>query len=139
MKVLVCGGRNFSDRDYLTKVLDRAHADFKITTVVHGDYRGADTLAKEWAKANNIQDEPYPADWDAYGLGAGPKRNQRMLDEGRPDLVISFPGGDGTADMIARTVAANVAFVPAAELLNDRPQRHRVSISNDGKITDEHE
>lgn len=41
------------------------------------------------------------AEWDRLGRKAGPIRNQRMLDEGKPALVIAFPGGTGTAGMVA--------------------------------------
>lgn len=37
-----------------------------------------------------------------YGKSAGPIRNQTMLDDGKPDLVLAFPGGRGTADMVAK-------------------------------------
>jgi hypothetical protein len=43
--------------------------------------------------------EPYEVpqgEWDELGKKAGPLRNQRMLDEGKPDLVVAFPGGGGT-------------------------------------------
>jgi hypothetical protein len=53
----------------------------------------------------NIPSEIYHADWQ-LGRKAGPIRNQRMLDEGRPELVIAFPGGRGTSDMTARARAA---------------------------------
>jgi len=31
-----------------------------------------------------------------------------MLDEGKPDLVVAFPGGGGTKDLVSRTVRARV-------------------------------
>ena len=40
----------------------------------------------------------------------GPLRNQRMLHEGKPDLVVVFPGGGGTKDMVRRAVKAGVAI-----------------------------
>jgi hypothetical protein len=38
------------------------------------------------------------------------RRNQQMLDEGRPDLVVAFPGGAGTANMVklARAIGCEV-------------------------------
>ena len=42
------------------------------------------------------------ADWAKYGPVAGPIRNQDMLDLHRPKMVIAFPGGKGTADMVKR-------------------------------------
>jgi hypothetical protein len=75
--------------------------------VVHGDYRGADTLAKEWARSRGIPEVGYPADW-RMGPSAGPARNQRMLDAERPDGVVALPGGGGTADMVRRARAAGL-------------------------------
>jgi len=57
--------------------------------------------------------EPYElpqGEWDELGKKAGPLRNQRMLDEGKPDLVVAFPGGGGTKDMVRRAVKAGVAI-----------------------------
>ena len=42
------------------------------------------------------------------GYRAGPIRNQEMLDKGKPDLVIAFPGGKGTADMVGRALRTGV-------------------------------
>ena len=59
--------------------------------VIVGGARGADTMAAEWATARSIPCLIYMADWSGLGPKAGPIRNQRMLDEGKPDLVIAFP------------------------------------------------
>jgi hypothetical protein len=48
------------------------------------------------------------ADWNTHGRAAGPIRNQRMLDEVKPELVVAFPGGRGTADMVRRAREAGV-------------------------------
>jgi Lhr-like helicase len=34
-----------------------------------------------------------------------------MIDEGKPDLVIAFPGGRGTADMVGRARKAGIRVV----------------------------
>jgi hypothetical protein len=31
-----------------------------------------------------------------------------MIDEGKPDLVIAFPGGRGAADMVSRAIKAGI-------------------------------
>jgi len=51
---------------------------------------------------------PFPADWSRHGKSAGPIRNRQMLIEGRPDIVVAFPGGKGTANMIKQAVEAGV-------------------------------
>lgn len=107
MKVLVCGGRDFTNAEFLNKTLDGLHAIYHFTELIHGAARGADTLAGSWAWTNGIIPRPFPADW-ALGKGAGPIRNQVMLDD-KPDLVVAFPtGGPGTQDMINRAKKAEV-------------------------------
>ena len=53
-----------------------------------------------------MQVQVYEADWKKYGKLAGPKRNQQMLDEGMPDLVVAFhadiKNSKGTFDMVNR-------------------------------------
>jgi hypothetical protein len=76
------------------------HRTRGVTLLIAGGARGADSLAEEWAKAQAIPCD-LSASWDGLGRKAGPIRNQHMLDEGRLDLVVAFPGGSGTADMLA--------------------------------------
>lgn len=110
-RVLVCGGRDYDDVTHLHDVLNAVHAAYPIGVLISGMATGADADAAEWAKDLAIALEPYPADWYAHGSAAGPIRNQRMLDEGQPDLVIAFPGGKGTADMCARAKRYGVKVV----------------------------
>jgi hypothetical protein len=110
MKVLVTGGRGLSNCTLLFATLDHLHADHAFTTLIHGGASGADRLAGEWATSRGIPVEDYPADWQRYGLAAGPIRNQQMLDE-KPDMVVAFPGGRGTADMVRRVRQARIELV----------------------------
>jgi len=112
-RVLVCGGRDYDDRETLFNVLDVTHEANPIECLIHGAARGADTLAADWALDRDVLCNAYPADWDRDGKAAGPIRNQKMLDGGKPHLVIAFPGGRGTADMIRR---AEKAGVPVAKV-----------------------
>ena len=108
-RILVCGGRDFADA---TLVYDTLNAS-NVTTLIHGAARGADSLADDWAKAAGVSILRFPADWAKEGRAAGPMRNQRMLEQGRPDVVVAFPGGAGTRDMVAR---ARKAGVPVLEV-----------------------
>jgi SLOG family YspA-like protein len=76
--------------------------------IITGGASGVDSTATDWAAVNWCQFKEYKADWKKHGRAAGPIRNQRMLDEGKPDLVVAFPGGRGTADMVKRAKAAGV-------------------------------
>ena len=109
MKVLVCGGRDFADAQWLSDVLTGLlHETGGELLVIHGGARGADSLAWAFAQDHGLPRSVFLADWGRYGKRAGPLRNQRMLDEGRPDLLVAFPGGRGTADMVARALEAGV-------------------------------
>lgn len=107
MKLLVCGGRDFKDRHQVWEALDRIKPD----AVIHGGASGADSFADEWARFNRVLRAEYTADWNKHGPKAGPIRNQEMIDHGNPSAVLAFPGGRGTADMVARARKANLPIL----------------------------
>lgn len=130
MKILVCGGRNYGkfpghdapaelrkqfevERDHIYETLYNVCDEFGLwtpcddygnalptPTIISGKASGADQCAIDWAVVNWTELEEYPADWDTHGRGAGYIRNKEMLVKGKPDLVLAFPGGKGTANMI---------------------------------------
>lgn len=108
MRVLVCGGRDFRDRDAVFRALDEIHARTPIDTIIHGGASGADSLAAEWAHSRNVSREAYVPNWELHGKAAGPIRNQQMIDEGKPDMLVSFTGGKGTLDMVGRAKKAGI-------------------------------
>lgn len=77
--------------------------------IISGGAKGADSLAIDWAVINWVPFTEYPADWKTHGKKAGFLRNTQMLNEGKPDLVIAFPGGKGTAMMLDISRKAGVA------------------------------
>lgn len=99
MKILVCGGRDYQDKDHLVNVLTfiKLHSD--LTEIIHGGASGADSLSGEFARSAGIKETVFPADWERYGKYAGPRRNIEMAEQ-NPDLVVAFPGGKGTRHMI---------------------------------------
>ncbi len=114
-KVLVCGGRNFDNRKLLNTVLNR----YLISHLIQGGARGADKLAGQWALERGISVTIYHAEWDKYGKGAGFIRNFAMLLEGRPDLVIAFPGGKGTAHMVKIAKKKKIPIIKVTEEMNN--------------------
>jgi len=108
MRVLVCGGRHYSDRAKMAEVLAQLLPPMPPIELINGCAPGADMLARDWALARGITIQYFPADWGKHGRAAGPIRNQQMLDQGKPDLVVAFAGGRGTADMVRRARAAGV-------------------------------
>jgi hypothetical protein len=111
MRVLVCGGRNYDDFDRVVQVLGVLKPTPGL--LIHGGASGADSLAALWAHECGIPTLPFYAAWHVHGRAAGPMRNQRMLDVGKPDLVVAFPGGRGTADLLRRAEAAGVEVLRA--------------------------
>jgi hypothetical protein len=109
MRLLVCGGRTYSDKDYLFSTLDT----YRPHVVIQGGASGADALAKEWASYRNIPCEEFKADWACHGKAAGPMRNKKMLDEGKPDIVLAFDGGKGTENMKNLAVSYGIRVVLA--------------------------
>jgi hypothetical protein len=108
MRVLVYGGRDFTNQRLGFKALDLLHKDHGFTLVIDGMARGADTIGYRWAQSQGLPSERYPADWNKYQNAAGPIRNQQMLDEGKPDIAVAFPGGNGTSDMTRRLLNAGI-------------------------------
>jgi hypothetical protein len=115
MRVLVCGGRNFDDVNAVHGALDAIHAETPITFIIEGGARGADSLAQFWALSNEIPGKSYPADWETHGRAAGPIRNLEMLTDGKPDLVVAFPGGRGTQNMVTQARLAGVRVLLPGE------------------------
>lgn len=114
MRLLVCGGRDYRDHGTVWQALGNIHARTPIDVLIEGGATGADRWCAKWASCQHgVETLTYPANWNKDGRAAGPIRNQRMLDEGKPDLLVAFPGGRGTADMVRRAKAAGVRVVDA--------------------------
>lgn len=111
MRLLVCGGRDYTAVGDAHRMLDALHGLRPIGMLIHGAARGADSIAANWAKTRGIATVAYPADWDRFGKRAGPVRNRQMLHEARPDAVLAFPGGRGTADMVKQARAQKVPII----------------------------
>lgn len=118
MRVLVCGGRDYADWSHVYSVL--YSLDPQPTVIIEGGATGADKFAREWAYVEGCPNETFAADWKSDGRSAGPRRNARMLADGKPDLVVAFRGGRGTADMTAK---AERAGIPVLYVLNPSPER----------------
>lgn len=107
MKAIVCGGRTFLDLDYVYSSLDHCLKWWKLNYIITGGAKGADSLAHLWAKERKLTTHVVQADWDTHGKAAGMIRNKHMLTL-EPDVVIAFPGGPGTENMITLSRKAGV-------------------------------
>lgn len=125
--VLVCGGRDWGlnmdgsfDKELLkwsNRQIDKIifeHFPYEYmpaVKIITGEARGADQCGVDYAVVNWCDYKGYPADWEKYGKAAGHIRNKQMLDEENVDLVIAFPGGRGTANMIKQAEERNIKVV----------------------------
>lgn len=135
-RILVCGGRTFGELASINRQnpeWDKREKEYKMvfswldrltipnptedpetwlpedgTVIIQGGAKGADAAAHDWAVCNWVPMEEYPADWGKHGKRAGYIRNVEMLEKGKPDLVLAFPGGKGTEMMVKLAVAAGV-------------------------------
>lgn len=113
MRVLVCGSRYWKDRNFVYKTLNDLHAITPFSVLIEGECPigegGVDTMARDWANENGVPVLPFPPEFGPDGHVLGPKRNAQMLHEGKPDIVIAFPGGKGTRNMVKQAVEASVS------------------------------
>lgn len=109
MRVLVCGSRDWVDK---LKIRERLSKLPPGTVIIHGAYRGADLLADKVAKELGFAVLPFPADWTGRGRRAGPERNTRMIEEGKPELGIAFhpdlANAAGTGDCVGKMRAKGI-------------------------------
>ena len=107
----VAGGRDYTHVFVMRSVL-KPYAD-NGWSLITGAQRGADltaeTLWRDW-------EAPYqgvPARWGVRGRGAGPERNMRIARDYKPDLLVHFPGGAGTANAVKQAKKLGIENIMA--------------------------
>jgi hypothetical protein len=119
MNILVCGSRDWNDFTTIAKYLEELNSTDnhveKPITIIHGGCKGADSIAGYLAAQLGFQVRVFTADWSKYGKAAGLIRNQQMLDEGQPNLVVAFHNAledsKGTLDMVSRARKAEINVI----------------------------
>lgn len=95
-EAIITGGRTYSNRSHLFKILKA----LRVNKIINGGCSGADELSTDFAIEHKLEFEIEKADWKKYGRSAGPKRNKKMLIEHPDAVVVAFKGGDGTENCI---------------------------------------
>lgn len=111
-RVLVCGSRQWNDKDRVFQELDRVWLQTGgAIRIIHGGCpSGADDHARLFCLLG-FQSTVFPADWSRYGRAAGMIRNEAMLVQGKPNLVLAFRAAGaspGTDDMVRRARKAGI-------------------------------
>ncbi len=129
MKILVTGDRNWTNTESIANaivdVLEAHNLNPVNCTLIHGDAKGADSIADAYGDLLGMDVKPYPAHWrhtedcpdgcrEMVGKPAGVIRNQKMLNE-HPDIDIALAfhpnlesGSKGTKDMVKRLEKAGI-------------------------------
>lgn len=131
-KVLVCGGRKFDDEKFLYDILDAMHAEFKFTEIIHGGAFGADKLAGKWASERGIKETVYRPNYSKYPPHIAPFRRNTVMAQQKPNLVVAFPGGNGTADMVKKAQRHKLNII----ILDEAPQGLLRKLIKKGKLKD---
>lgn len=115
MRVLICGSRGWHDPGPITALIAGydilAEGRNEKLTIIHGDAPGADRLAKRIGKQWGAEVIDEPADWGRHGKAAGPIRNQKMIDDHKPEIIWAFRSAgksNGTDDMVEKGRAAGI-------------------------------
>lgn len=109
---MICGCRTIDDyrvlRAAIATLIDQF--GYKPTIIIHGAASGVDSLAERYAQDKQLGCHGVPAEWTKHGKAAGPIRNQKMIDEEKPDMTLAVWDGKsrGTSDMINRSRYAGI-------------------------------
>lgn len=91
MRLAIVGSREFNDYQKLYDILAEHFYHRKITAIVSGGAKGADSLARKYAENFNIEYIEFLPDWDKYGKSAGFIRNKDIVE--KSDFVLAFWDG----------------------------------------------
>lgn len=136
LALIVCGARNWTDRDLSYAKLDAFYEQEPSLVVITGLARGADLIGDTWAKRRGLDPIGIAAEWTHHAAGwcpgawcvlknyccaAGFRRNQQMLDRAlsfERQFIMAFKDGydptkrgGGTEDMCKRARDAQVRGV----------------------------
>lgn len=139
MRILVSGSRHWDDYKTTQIILAGFDARYPELTIIEGGAPGADQMAQMYVRSNarpGLHLQTYAAQWNVHDREgetpvkcwcppgqrvckpAGHRRNQLMIDDGRPAVLLSFKDGldpklvsGGSEDMIKRAKAAGLHII----------------------------
>jgi hypothetical protein len=110
--IIVTGGAGFCDRARIYAELSATHNLYPITRMLVSDASKAEKIAAGWAGEMGIPVATFMLDYTMPRLDAVALRHQLMICQ-QPNLVLAFPGGASTADLINQSKLAEIKIVRA--------------------------
>ncbi|MDO4459885.1 MAG: DUF2493 domain-containing protein [Clostridia bacterium] len=104
MRILVCGGRDFSDYEKLRFTLDEIISGKVNIEIVSGHAKGADELGEKYALEKGYPVRMFYPEWGKFGKAAGIIRNREMLEYIGEDDGIAVAFWDGVSSGTAFTI-----------------------------------
>lgn len=110
-KVVVAGGRDFSDYQLLKQTLNHLLIHkLPNVEIVCGKATGADTLGERYAKELGLSVAYFPADWTKHKKAAGPIRNREMAKYSDACVVFWDGMSRGTKNMIEEATKEGISI-----------------------------
>jgi hypothetical protein len=111
VRIIVTGSRSHCDVQLVERELDKLHRRASINVIIHGCCGAQAGAIEHWARLNGLSVVRYSPNWERFGHRGESLRNSFMLEDSRPDLVVAFPGGHGTADLVLRARTVGIAVI----------------------------
>lgn len=93
MKVAIVGSRDFKNKDLLDEKMQTIIKENKISLIISGGAKGADTLGVQWANKNKIETKVFNPDFKKHKRAYHFRNRQIVLER---DLIIAFWNGYST-------------------------------------------
>jgi hypothetical protein len=88
-KIAIVGYRNYYNYNEFKIKIDEILKDYQDNLmIISGGASGTDAMAKRYAIENKIIYKEHTAEWNKYGMSAGPIRNKKIVEDS--DIVIAF-------------------------------------------------
>lgn len=115
-KIIIAGGRDFSDYQVLEKFCDDCISNIAQKnmeqnvdiTILSGTAKGADQLGEQYAANRGYNIKRFPPDWNKHGKAAGPIRNREMAEYANSLIAFWDRKSSGTKNMIAEALKRNL-------------------------------
>lgn len=116
MRLMLVGGRHFSDDRLVVAALHAVHRNRPISVLIHGGSAGVGVPAETWAGRNGVNIVRYPPP-RAGSRADNVRRDLFMLEDGRPDALLAFPGGRRTHKLCAFANGSGIEVMDVEELV----------------------